>query len=160
MNRLIFVVVAMLVALASSAVARADRGLRPAEPAGSYMVSIVKQKLESDYATAWQSLYPPHQRVASLEAYVGCESLVSSPGTLLGVKVLRTFDERIRVAGRYPKVSTRAVRVRVTVSSPNFPLFPVVVDQTFHAVAVKRHWRWILSPDQYANYRAGVCPYA
>jgi hypothetical protein len=160
MNRLIFVVVAMLVALASSAVAHADRGVRPAEPAGSYMASIVKQKLDNDYASAWQTLYPPHQRVASLEAYVACESLVPSPGTLVGVRVLRTFNERIRVAGALKRVRTRAVRVRVSVSLPDFPLFPVVVDQTFHAVAVKRHWRWILSPDQYANYSAGVCPYS
>ena len=77
-------------------VAPADRGNWPVEPAGTYMTTIVKQKLASEYGLAWQSLYPPHQRVATLDAYVGCESLVPRPGTLVAVKVLRVFDERIR----------------------------------------------------------------
>jgi hypothetical protein len=124
------------------------------------MVSVVKQKLANEYELAWESLYPPHQRVAALGAYVGCESLVPSAGTLVGVKVVRTFDERIRIAGRRGTLKTRAVRVRVTVASPEFTLFPVTVAQTFHAVALRGQWRWILSEEQYANYSAGTCPYS
>jgi hypothetical protein len=151
--------IAALTGLAYTGVASADDSLRPAEPAGSYMVSVVTHKLDGEYAAAWQTLYPPHQKVASIDAYVSCESLVPSPGTVVAVKALRSFDEKIRIAGVRQRRSTRAVNVRVSVSSPEFPMLPVVVVQTFHAVAVKRHWRWILSTDQYAYYRAGTCPY-
>ncbi len=141
-------------------IAPADRGNRPVEPAGTYMTAIVEQKLASEYGLAWQSLYPPHQRVATLEAYVGCESLVLGPGTLVAVKVLRVFNERIRVAGEPGKLKTRAVRVRIAVASPEFPLFPVTIVNTFHAIAVDGQWTWILSRDQYAYYSAGTCPYS
>jgi hypothetical protein len=146
-------------ALAVEATAQADRGVRPAEPAGKYMTGIVKLKLANDYGRAWQSLYPRHQRIAPVDAYVACESLVPPAGTLVGLRVLRTFDESIRVAGERHKVKTRAVRVRVAVASPAFPLFPVTVAQTFHAIAVDGRWRWILSEDQYGYYSEGTCPY-
>ena len=68
------------VALAAVGAAQADRGVRPAEPAGKYMAGIVEQKITNQYDLAWQSLYPPHQRVASLDAYVGCESLTPAAG--------------------------------------------------------------------------------
>jgi hypothetical protein len=123
------------------------------------MVSVVKEKLGGEYGAAWQTLYPPHQKVASLEAYVGCESLIPNPGTVVAVKAVRSFDEKIRIAGVRQRKSTRAVTVRVSVATPQFPTYRVVVVQTFHAVAVKRHWTWILSADQYAYYKAGSCPY-
>jgi hypothetical protein len=148
------------VALAAIGAAQADRGVRPAEPAGKYMAGIVEQKITNEYDLAWQSLYPPHQRVASLDAYVACESMTPAAGDLIGVKVLRTFDERIRVAGLQRKLMTRAVRVRVMVASPITRPFPVTIEQTFHAIAVKRQWKWILSADQYAYYSEGTCPYS
>ena len=138
--------------------AQADPGVRPAEPAGKYMTAVVKQKLANEYDLAWQSLYPPHQRVASQEAYVACESLTPPAGPLAAIKVLRTFDERIRIAGASRKVMTRAVRMRVAVAVPEFP-FPIMIDQTFHAVAVAGQWKWILSADQYAYYSEESCPY-
>ena len=81
-------------------------------------------------------------------------------GTLIGIKVLRTFDERIRIAGVKRKLMTRAVRVRVMVASPIYTPFPVAIDQTFHAIAVKGQWKWILSADQFAYYSEGTCPYS
>jgi hypothetical protein len=59
---------AILVIAFAAGPARAERGIRPVEPAGTYMTTIVKQKLANEYGLAWQSLYPPHQRVATLEA--------------------------------------------------------------------------------------------
>lgn len=156
----IWLSIGVAAALVAAATAQATPGVRPAEPAGKYMTGVVKQKLANEYEDAWQSLYPPHQRVATLEAYVGCESLVPPPGTLVAVNVLRTFDERIHVAGVSRRLMTRAVRVRVAVSAPSFPDFPVAVTQTFHAIAVGAQWKWILSTDQYAYYSAGGCPYA
>jgi hypothetical protein len=154
------VVVSLVAALLPAVTARGDTGKWPAEPAGAYMTTIIEQKLANEYDVAWQSLYPPHQRAATLAAYVECESRTGQAGTSLGVKVLRVFDERIRVAGEPRRIRTRAVRVRVAVASPLFPAFPVTVVQTFHALAVAGQWKWILSRDQYAYYRAGDCPYA
>ena len=147
-------------ALCLAAAAQADRGLRPAEPAGKYMTGVVKQKLANEYDLAWQSLYPGHQQVAPLEAYVGCESLTAAAGELVAIKVLRVFDERIRVAGERRSTMTRAVRVRVTVVSPIYTPFPVTITQTFHAIAVDGRWTWILSQYQYSYYSQGSCPYA
>lgn len=150
----------VVVAVAAVGAAHADRGLHPAEPAGEYMTTVVKEKLAGEYDVVWRSLYPAHQRVASLDAYVGCEGLTPPAGALVAIRVLRVFHERIAVAGLARKVMTRAVRVRVMVASPAFPLFPVALVQTFHAIAVERQWRWILSREQYAYYKAGTCPYA
>jgi hypothetical protein len=161
MNRLMSaVLVGSVTGLLFTAGAFARETPRPPDPAGKYMVSVVRDKIESRYSSAWETLYPPHQRVASLEAYVACESLVPSPGTLVGVKALRIFNETIHVAGQRLPISTRAVKVRVSVASPLVGLIPVVIVQTFHAVRVSRHWTWILSSDQYANYSAGACPYS
>jgi hypothetical protein len=140
--------------------ANAGSAVRPSESAARYMASIVKEKLKGEYALAWQTLYPRHQDVASLDAYVGCESLIPSPGKLLGVRIVRTFREKIWIAGESRAAVTKAVRVRVRVASTLFQAFPVVISQTFHAVRIGRHWTWILSPDQYAYYSAGTCPYA
>jgi hypothetical protein len=156
----LWVLIAVAAALVAAGIAQADRGLRPAEPAGTYMKEVVKQKLGNEFDLAWQSLYPPHQRVASLDAYVACESLTEPAGTLVAINVLRTFDERISVAGEQRRLMTRAVRLRVAVASPLFTLYPVTITQTFHAIAVKGQWKWILSREQYAYYSAGTCPYA
>lgn len=78
----------------------------------------------------------------------------------MAIKVLRVFDERIRVADEPRKLKTRAVRVRVAVASPAFTLFPVMIVQTFHAIAVDGLWKWILNRDQYTYYSAGACPYS
>ena len=151
-------VLAALVGLTCAGSADANPGLRPAEPAGKYMVSIVKQKLGNDYARAWQSLYPAHQRVAALDEYVACESLVPSAGTLIDVRALRTFDEWIWVAGQSRKMRTRAVKVRVSVAAHDFPLFPVVLKPTFHAIAVNGQWTWILSPRPVRLLQRGNLP--
>jgi hypothetical protein len=145
-------------ALALAGTASANRGVRPAEPAGPYMVSVVKQKLSSDYAAAWQTLYPAHQRIATRDAYIACERLAPDAGTMRSVRALRTYNERIPVAGKGGMTATKAVDVRVTVDSP-LVAFPVVIEQTFHAIKVSGRWRWILSIDQYRYYSAGECPY-
>jgi len=155
----IWLSIGVVAALVAAGIAQAERGVRPAEPAGKYMTSVVKQKLGNEYTLAWRSLYPAHQRVASLDAYVACESLTPPTGGLVAIKVLRTWDERIRIAGGSRKVMTRAIRMRVAVAMPDFA-FPIIIDQTFHAIAVAGQWKWILSADQYAYYSEGACPYA
>ena len=113
-------IVLLLVPTDAAALPRAgnvaeDRGLRPAEPASAYMPTIVKEKFAGEYDRAWQSLYPAHQRVATLDAYVACEGLIPRPGTMVGVKVLRRFTESIRIAGDRRKLSrTRYITQRAS----------------------------------------------
>ena len=140
--------------------ASADPGRLPIEPVGAYMASVVREKLAGEYASAWETLYPPHQAVAPLDAYVGCETLIPTAGTLVGVKVLHVFRESILIAGTHAAQATRAVQLRVVVASPVFTLFPLAVTETFHAVPLRGRWRWILSRDQYAYYSTGTGPYA
>ena len=56
--------------------------------------------------------------------------------------MLRTFDESMQVAGQRWELLTRAVKVRVSVAALDFPLFPVVLKPTFHAIAVNGQWTW------------------
>lgn len=160
MNRLACMGIAAVAGLAIVGGAGAHANPRPPESgAGRFMVSVVRQKMQGRYDLVWQSLYPAHQRVASREAYVACESLIPSPGRLAGVRTLRVFRERIDVAGQTRPVLSNAVIVRVRVRSPLLPVTIRIV-QTFHAIRVGGRWTWILSPEQYEYYSTGACPYA
>jgi hypothetical protein len=158
--RLSFIFGVAAIALGSSVGAFARPTTRPqGEDAGSFMRTVVGEKLTRRFDLAWESLYPPHQQVASRTAYVDCESLIPWPGAnSFSVRVLRIFHERIRVAGESRKVRTTAVHLRATALASGLPL-PFVVEQTFHALRVEGQWKWILSADQYAFYSAGTCPY-
>src|SRR5215210_56779 len=115
LNRLFCLIsIGVVAGVCLPAAASSGGGVLTADSAGKYMVSVVKEKMNGEYALAWQTLYPPHQHVASLDAYVGCESLIPSAGTLLGVRVVRTSNETIHIAGRRKAIVTRAVRVRVS----------------------------------------------
>ena len=73
--------------------------LRPPDHAGLFMVGVIRQKMLGEYEQVWQTLFPRHQRVAEQAEYAGCAELVSAPGTLVGVRALRVYPQRIRIAG-------------------------------------------------------------
>ena len=160
MTQLVLVTTAVVSAWIAVPVAPA-RVPAPNEGAGRFMKSVVSQKLAKRYDLAWETLYPAHQRVASREAYVDCQSRIPSPGAISSsVRVLRVFRERLSVAGESHKLTTAAVTVRATGLASAGDYYPFVVTTTFHALRVKGHWTWILSPKQYGYYSAGTCPYA
>jgi hypothetical protein len=153
----IFGVAALALGSSGGASARAPRPHD--EGAGSFMRTVVAEKLARRLDLAWDTLYPRHQQVASRTAFVDCENLIPWPGAdSSSVRVLRVFPQRIRVAGEARKVDTTAVRVRATGVASGLPL-PFVVEQTSHVLRVRGQWKWILSADQYAFYSAGTCPY-
>ncbi len=123
------------------------------------MATIAREKLARQFDVAWETLYPPHQLVATREAYVACESLIPWSGKVAAVHIVRVFPERIWIAGAPRKLPTEAVSMRITVVATTLPI-PVVIAQTYHAIRVRDHWSWILSPEQYADYSARTCPYA
>ena len=136
----------------------ADSGSEgPTEGPGLFMSSLIRQKATGQYDLAWQSLHPLHQQVAPEKVYVRCENLTVFPGHLMKVSVLRVWDEPVRIAGENDSVSSKAVTLRVAVNSPGIPR-PVVVKDTYHAVPVDGHWTWILTANNFAQYKAGHCP--
>jgi len=155
-----FVCVGAVAAIALGlAIGASARVSSPGAGAARFMKTVVREKLAKRYDLVWESLYPAHQQVATREAYVGCESLNPWPGAVASsVRVLRAYQERIRVAGDSQERRTIAVRVRATAYAAGFPL-PVVVTATYHALRAEGGWTWILSQAQYAYYSAGTCPY-
>lgn len=129
----------------------------PDEGPGLFMSSLIRQKATGQYDLAWKSLHPLHQRVAPEKIYIRCENLTVFPGRLIKISVVRVKDEPVRIAGAKESVASKAVTLRVSVSSPGIPK-PVVVTDTYHAIAVDGRWTWILTKENFAQYKAGHCP--
>lgn len=129
----------------------------PTEGVGLFMTSLIREKATGEYQLAWKSLHPFHQRIAPRAEYIRCENQTAFPGTLLKVSVVRVKDEPVLIAGESHTVDSKAVTIRVSVRSPGVPQ-PVVVTDTYHAIPVERHWTWILTSSNFAEYKAGHCP--
>jgi hypothetical protein len=121
------------------------------------MSSLIREKAMGQYDLAWESLHPLHQEVAPEKVYVRCENLTVFPGHLIRVSVVRVIDEPVQIAGETESVPSKAVTLKVSVNSPGIPR-PVVVKDTYHAVAVEGHWTWLLTKKNFAQYKAGTCP--
>jgi hypothetical protein len=129
----------------------------PQQGAGLFMSSLIREKATGQYDLAWKSLHPRHQEVAPEKVYVRCENLTVFPGHLVKVSVVRVIDEPVVIAGAKESVPSKAVTLKVSVNSPGIPR-PVTVTDTYHAVAVDGHWTWLLTKDNFAQYKAGTCP--
>ena len=127
------------------------------EGPGLFMSSLIREKATGQYDLAWKSLHPLHQEVAPEKVYVRCENLTVFPGRLIKVSVVRVIDEPVQIAGEKDSVPSKAVTLKVSVNSPGIPK-PVVVTDTYHAVSVDGRWTWILTKDNFAQYKAGTCP--
>jgi len=156
-TRLLFVGAPLLVAAATAVVVVRFAGGTdgPGDP-GGFMTGLIQEIAANDYAGAWATLHPAHQRVATREAYVACEAQSPIPGQLSSVDVLDVSDKQVRVAGETGTVAGKAVRLELSIAGGGPD--PIVVAHTSHAVAVAGHWTWILPPERFAAYRAGRCP--
>ena len=155
-TRLLFVGVPLVAAaLAAGAVFAFAHGSAdgPGDP-GAFMTNLVEQIAGNDYATAWQTLHPAQQRIATRNAYVSCESQSPIPGKLASVTVVDVSDEDVQVAGQ-GTTAGKAIRVKLSITGVGDP---VVLTHTGHAVAIGDHWTWILPPERFAEYKAGRCP--
>ena len=147
-----FLVAAAVAAGVVFAFARgSDEG--PGDP-GAFMTNLYEEIAGNDYATAWLTLHPAQQRVATRNAYVSCESQSPIPGKLSSVTIVNVSDEDVEVAGQGTSPG-KAVRVKLAISGLGDP---IVLTHTGHAVAVDDHWTWILPPERFAEYKAGRCP--
>jgi hypothetical protein len=153
---LIAILCAAAVAVAGCGGGSNDSGA-PSQGPGLFMSALVREKATGQYELAWNSLHPLHQKVAPKSVYVHCENLTVFPGHLVKVSVLRVKDEPVQIAGEKESVASKAVTLKVSVNSPGIPK-PVVVKDTYHAIAVDGHWTWILTRQNFAEYKAGMCP--
>ena len=152
----IFVVVATGTAFATVGVASlVHQGRSMGDPV-VFLEGVVRQIARNDYATAWQTLEPAQQRLVPVGDYVRCESASPIPGHLASIRVIRSFDERVNVAGSQAgAVDTKAVTFRLTISEPGFA--SVVVTHTVHAVHAGQRWAWILPAKRLQLHRSGTC---
>jgi hypothetical protein len=126
----------------------------PSEEPDAFVSRIVSQIVSDDYATAWTTLYPPHQAVAGSAEYVSCE-MRSPVGWKLGsISVVRVKDRQLRVPGDSKTSAAKAVTLRIGLSSAGAK---TVFTHTFNTIAVGSHWTWILTRSRYELYRSDGC---
>jgi hypothetical protein len=135
-------------------------GLAPqARPAGdpvAFLRGVVRQIAANEYARAWQTLVPDQQRLVPEQEYVRCESASPIPGRLAWIKVVRSFDEPVAVAGTGDAVTSKAVTFRLRIADPALQA-SVVVTHTVHAVPAGSRWAWILPAQRLELHRSGTC---
>jgi hypothetical protein len=148
-------VLVLAVAALASCGGESDQEEAAGDP-GVFMSQLVRAVAAGNYAKAWESLYPAHQRVAPRSEYVACERGDHVLGTVAKIVVVRVVDESVGVAGETAKSKGAAITLRLRMRSPAGEASDVT--DTFHAVAVEQAWAWILPPDRYHAYRAGRCP--
>jgi hypothetical protein len=122
-----------------------------------FLRGVVRQIAANDYARAWQTLAPGQQRLVPKGEYVRCESASPIPGHLAWIRVVRTYEEPVTVAGAgNDLVQAQAVTFRLKITEPALH-DSVVVTHTVHAVPAGSHWAWILSPSRLELHRSGTC---
>lgn len=132
-----------------------QRGVDRGDPV-VFLKGVVRQIAGNHYARAWESLAPIQKRLVPESEYVRCESASPIPGRLTSLKVVRTFDEPVQVAGADTTVTSAAVTFRLEITQPVLH-DSVVLTHTVHAVPTGTRWAWILPPDRLELHRSGTC---
>ena len=131
-----------------------DSSASPTEKPDTFVSRVVSQIVSDDYATAWTTLYPPHQAVAGSDEYVACEMQTPVGLELRSISVVRVKDRQLRVPGDSKTSAAKAVTLRLRLSNQGER---TVFTHTFNTVAVGSHWTWILTPSRYELYRSDSC---
>ena len=131
-----------------------DSSASPTEKPDTFVSRVVSQIVSDDYATAWTTLYPPHQAVAGSDEYVACEMQTPVGLELRSISVVRVKDRQLRVPGDSKTSAAKAVTLRLRLSNQGEK---TVFTHTFNTVAVGSHWTWILTPSRYELYRSDSC---
>jgi hypothetical protein len=142
--------------LVSGGLSSGDGSESARERPAAFVSRTVGQIISDDYATAWDTLYPPHQEVAPKDEYVACELQTPVGWKLRGVKVLRVATKMRRIPGESERVPVELVTLRLTIAQPDVQARDVFV-HTFTAVESGERWTWILTPRKYELYRSDGC---
>ena len=124
--------------------------------AGPFFLTVLGQKISGDWASAWQSLYPLHRRIAPRSTFIRCETATPFPARLESIHVVGVRAVPFRVAGVPHPMRSAAVTVEVNLRWYG-PRDPITFTHTFHLVSVHGRWTWLLSPDRYRLYKQGAC---
>ncbi len=128
----------------------------PQDP-GTFMLRSIRQRVANDWAGAWTTLYPTHQRLAGRAQFATCEMATPWPAQLVRIRLVATRPALVAVAGLPRPVAGAAVTVEYTLRTPAFERDPFTRRHTFHLVAVDGRWRWILSKATYRWFASGGC---
>jgi hypothetical protein len=123
----------------------------PKAAPGPFAITIVQRITHNDYTHVWADLLSVDRQVAPKTEYVACESKHPVGAVPRSVKVLHVTDESVGL-GNGTFVNSKAVSLRITFAG-NLALTHVV-----HLVAESGHWRFILPPWRYRDYKADKCP--
>ena len=154
--------VSVFVGVGTQAGASAGHTARPAaqrlsdSSARRFLLTTIDEKVRGDWARAWTSLYPPHQQVATRDAYIRCESHTPFPAPLERLRIATVHPADVRVPGLRRTVPGVALTVVVSLRWYG-PRDPIVFRHTFHLIPVHGRWTWLLSTSRYRLYARGAC---
>ena len=116
------------------------------------MIRLVHHELAGRLGASWAMLVREHREVVARDLYVSCPP--GPPIDELRAEVLGVEDEvtAIPVLGR---IRTKAVQWRFVSRGEDGLESPT---STGHLIAQDGEWRWTLSRQSLAAFRAGNCP--
>jgi hypothetical protein len=141
--------------LASALPASGHAGSPRGDPA-AFVIHVVDLVVSDDYASAWPSLYPPHQDVAPRDEYVSCELRTPVGWRLRAARVLRVVERVRRIPGEDEPKAVTLVKLRLRIANVGLHAEGGFT-HTFTAVADGDRWTWILTPARYRLYRDDAC---
>ena len=149
------VTVVAVVGVALVAIPAHGGDTKPCGDPAVFVEQVVGYIVADDYASAWGSLYPAHQRVARQTESVDCEIQRPVSSTLGSIDVLRVSDRKLRIPGESGRADVKAVTLRINLQ--NALGAKETFKHTFNAVPSGSEWTWILTPSRYRLYRDDSC---
>ena len=119
--------------------------------AGSAVKSLLEAEYFGNYAEAWDSLHPRHQRFVTQQEYEECRRGIDVQGTLDSVVVLDVQDAPLTVHGLPPRTPAKAVEVRVVTDASEYTA-------DYHVVNLDGNWRWVLTDRAARGFERTDCP--
>ena len=128
----------------------------PRDDVGIFMKKVVSEVVHNDYAHAWLTLNPDHQRVAPKPEYLKCERMNPIKMSLNKVEVLSVANRWFAMPGHDAPVHGKEIKIQITLADPQSEA-RAHSTHVFHAVAVGSHWTWVLPASAYELYRTDSC---
>ena len=130
---------------------------RPKEPPGHFVQTFVGELYRGETGKAWDLLHPIQQAKVPRAKYVACEREAPLQGTAQRIDVIRVVDVQAEIPGGAGKVPSTAVTFRVLLALPGYSK-PQPITHTAHVFNVHGRWAWVIGPNDFPAYAAGICP--
>ena len=146
------------VLLAVLALAACGGDDEPDEDPAAFATTLVERLDRGQTGLAWDALHPRHQDAVPRARYISCERRDPIAGDVTGIRVSDVREEPWPVPGQDGSDDSTAVRLRLTLETPDSR--PDVFVLTVHLFPVDGRWTWVIGPEDYGRYAAGACPAA